>query len=181
MVIMKGKDENILVVKSKNFAVRIIRMYQWIRENKNEYLLCKQCVRSGTSIGANIREAIAASSKADFTAKLNISLKEANETQYWLELFRETDYIDNTMYDSAKVLGMNRWQTFKNVTMCYMKKPLLCFHHSYYDSPIGLLEITADAEKVISITAVSEKERIIPTLLPRKLMKCLLKNMLYGT
>ncbi|MBQ9435853.1 MAG: four helix bundle protein [Bacteroidales bacterium] len=100
MVIMKGKDENILVVKSKNFAVRIIRMYQWIRENKNEYLLCKQCVRSGTSIGANIREAIAASSKADFTAKLNISLKEANETQYWLELFRETDYIDNTMFES---------------------------------------------------------------------------------
>ena len=100
MVIMKGKDENIWVVKSKNFAVRIIRMYQWIRENKNEYLLCKQCVRSGTSIGANIREAIAASSKADFTAKLNISLKEANETQYWLELFRETDYIDNTMFES---------------------------------------------------------------------------------
>ena len=100
MVIMKGKDENILVVKSKNFAVRIIRMYQWIRENKNEYLLCKQCVRSGTSIGANIREAIAASSKADFTAKLNISLKEANETQYWLELFHETDYIDNTMFES---------------------------------------------------------------------------------
>ena len=97
---MKGKDENILVVKSKGFAVRIIRMYQWIRENKNEYLLCKQCLRSGTSIGANIREAIAAPSKADFMAKLNISLKEANETQYWLELFHETDYIDNTMFES---------------------------------------------------------------------------------
>ena len=95
-----SKTENILVVKSKNFAIRIIRMYQWIRENKNEYLLCKQCLRSGTSIGANIREAIAAPSKADFTAKLNISLKEANETQYWLDLFHATDYIDDTMFKS---------------------------------------------------------------------------------
>ena len=97
---MKKCDENVLVVKSKGFAVRMIRMYQWISKKKHEYLLCKQCVRSGTSIGANIREAISAQSKADFAAKLSISLKEANETQYWLELLHETDYIDKTMFES---------------------------------------------------------------------------------
>ena len=92
--------ETALQKKSKAFAVRIIRMYQFLCEEKHEYILSKQILRSGTSIGANIREAKRAQSTADFKAKLFISLKEAEETEYWLELLVETDYITTEMYDS---------------------------------------------------------------------------------
>ena len=73
-------NENIIVQKSKNFAVRIIRLYQYLCDEKKEYTLSKQIVRSGTSIGANVKEAIRGQSKADFYAKMNIALKEASET-----------------------------------------------------------------------------------------------------
>lgn len=92
--------ETALQKKSKAFAVRIIKMYQFLCEEKHEYILSKQVLRSGTSIGANIREAKRAQSTADFNAKLFISLKEAEETEYWLELLVETDYITTEMYDS---------------------------------------------------------------------------------
>ena len=92
--------DNVVVVKSKAFAIRIIRMYKWLTDEKHEYVLGKQCLRSGTSIGANIREGVNSQSKAEFIAKLQISIKEANETQYWLELLYETDYITKEMYDS---------------------------------------------------------------------------------
>ena len=85
---------SILREKSKAFAIRIIRMYQWLTKEKKEFILCKQCLRSGTSIGANITEDLNAQSTSDFLAKLYISLKEANETNYWLELLYETEYID---------------------------------------------------------------------------------------
>ena len=94
------KENNVIVDKSKNFAVRIIKLYKYLCENKKEYVLSKQLLRSGTSIGANVKEAIRGQSKADFVAKMSIALKEASETEYWLELLHETDFIDKKQFDS---------------------------------------------------------------------------------
>lgn len=96
----KMKTENIVVTKSKAFAVRIIKLYQYLNAEKKEYILSKQLLRSGTSIGANVKEAIRGQSKADFIAKLNVSLKEASETEYWLELLYETDYLSEEQFIS---------------------------------------------------------------------------------
>lgn len=92
--------ENVIVTKSKNFAVRIIRAYKYLTAEKNEYIMSKQLLRSGTSIGANVKEAVRGQTKPDFYAKLNIALKEASEAEYWLEILYETDYIDKRLYDS---------------------------------------------------------------------------------
>ena len=94
------KEHNVIKDKSKKFAVRIIRLYQFLIDSKHEYILSKQLLKSGTSIGANIKEAIRGQSKADFGAKMNIALKEASETEYWLELLYETDYITQKEFDS---------------------------------------------------------------------------------
>jgi len=94
------KNDNIVVDKSKAFALRIIKLYKHLIDEKKEFVLSKQLLRSGTSIGANIREAIRGQSKADFYAKLNISLKEASETEYWLELLHESDYIKKNAFES---------------------------------------------------------------------------------
>ncbi len=94
------KSDNIVLEKSKDFAVRIIRMYQWMKSKKKEFIISKQCVRSGTSIGANLSEAITGQSTPDFLSKLHIALKEAHETSYWLELMNRTDYITKGMFDS---------------------------------------------------------------------------------
>ena len=91
-------SENVLLDKSKAFALRIIKMYKYLTEEKKEFILSKQILRSGTSIGANAREASRGQSKADFYAKLYISLKEADETHYWLELLYESDYLPETEY-----------------------------------------------------------------------------------
>jgi len=95
-------EENLVESKSKSFAVRIVRLYQYLSEDKREYILSKQVLRSGTSIGANVREALQGQSKADFTAKMSIALKEANETEYWLELLHETDYLNGGEYESIR-------------------------------------------------------------------------------
>ena len=92
-IYMKETQDNIIAVKSKLFALRIIRLYKYLCNQKNEFVISKQILRSGTSIGANVRESIRAQSKADFIAKMSISLKEASETEYWLELLTESDYI----------------------------------------------------------------------------------------
>ncbi len=92
------KNNNIIVTKSRDFAVKIIRLYQFLSSEKKEYVLSKQILRSGTSIGANIKEAIRGQSKADFYAKLNISLKESSETEYWLDLLHETKYINDDLF-----------------------------------------------------------------------------------
>jgi len=91
---------NTILVKSKGFAVRIIKLYQFLTQVKNEFILSKQLLRSGTSIGANVRESINAQSSLDFVHKLNIALKEANETEYWLELLHETNYLDDAQFES---------------------------------------------------------------------------------
>ncbi len=98
--------ESILKEKSKAFALRIIKMYNYLCEEKKEYVLSKQVLRSGTSIGANIAEAFYAQSDADFISKLYISRKEAGETIYWIELLQESSIIDagnaKSMYEDVK-------------------------------------------------------------------------------
>lgn len=90
---------NIVASKSKAFAIRCIKLYQYLVNEKKEYVMSKQLLRSGTSIGANIREALRGQSKADFYSKLSISLKEASETEYWLELLNETGFIEDKFFD----------------------------------------------------------------------------------
>lgn len=87
--------ENIIQVKSFAFAVRIVKVYQYLCEEKKEYVLSKQLLRSGTSIGANVEEAIGGQSEKDFFAKLTIAYKEARETHYWIRLLTETNYLTN--------------------------------------------------------------------------------------
>ena len=101
---MKDRNSNIIYEKSFNFAVKIIELYRYLSNENKEYILSKQLLKSGTSIGANVREAIEGQSKKDFIAKLAIALKEATETEYWLDLLRETKYIDNGKYESLSVL-----------------------------------------------------------------------------
>lgn len=92
--------KNIIVIKSKAFAIRIVKLSKYLSDNKKEHVLSKQILKSGTSIGANVKEAIRGQSKADFYAKMNIALKEASETEYWLEILNETDYIDKGLFES---------------------------------------------------------------------------------
>ncbi|MBE6992899.1 MAG: four helix bundle protein [Ruminococcaceae bacterium] len=92
--------ENIVADKSRRFAVRIIKLYKYLKENHCEYVMSKQILRCGTSIGANISEAKYAESRDDFVHKLRIALKEAAETAYWLNILNETDYIYPKLYDS---------------------------------------------------------------------------------
>lgn len=93
-------SENIIVDKSFNFAVRIVNLNKYLNNEQKEYVLSKQLLRSGTSIGANVSEAERAQSKADFISKMSIALKEANETNYWLKLLYKTDYLNKSQYDS---------------------------------------------------------------------------------
>lgn len=92
--------DSILESKSKSFALRIIKMYNYLCDEKKEYVMSKQVLRSGTSIGANIAEAFYAQSEADFIAKLYISRKEAGETIYWIELLKESSYLGCDEADS---------------------------------------------------------------------------------
>jgi four helix bundle protein len=94
------KTDNIIKQKSLQFAIRVVRLYQYLAEQKKEYVLSKQLLRCGTSIGANIHEALQGSSTKDFVYKLNISLKEAHETGYWLKLLVETNYLTKEEYAS---------------------------------------------------------------------------------
>lgn len=93
------KKENIIKNKSFEFAFKVVRLVQTIQKTKKEYVLSKQLLRSGTAIGAHISEAEHAESRKDFIHKMNIGLKEANETRYWLELSYYTDYLDNFTYN----------------------------------------------------------------------------------
>ena len=94
--------ESIIKDKSKEFALRIVKLYKYLTTTavNKEYVLSKQALRSGTSIGANVKEALRGQSRPDFRAKMNIALKEASETEYRLELLYESEYIDETSYNS---------------------------------------------------------------------------------
>jgi four helix bundle protein len=94
------KTDNIILIKSKAFALRIIKLYKYLCIKKREFVMSKQILRSGTSIGANVREGIRAQSTPDFISKMNIALKEAEETCYWLELLHESEYLDEKAFNS---------------------------------------------------------------------------------
>ena len=100
----RGNDmrDNAVVEKSFAFAIRIVNLAKYLRSRKKEFILSKQILRSGTSIGANIAEAQRGQSSADFAAKMTIALKEANETEYWIKLLYSTAYINNKEYFSLK-------------------------------------------------------------------------------
>ncbi len=90
---IRVKTDNHIVVKSFDFSVRIVNLCKYLQSEKKEYILSKQLLRSGTSIGANVNESQAAQSTKDFIAKLSIASKEARETKYWIDLLTETDYL----------------------------------------------------------------------------------------
>ena len=95
------EKKNIIKEKSFAFAIDIVNLYKVLSEKK-EFVLSRQVLRSGTSIGANVRESEHAQSKADFIHKLSISLKEANETEYWLDLLYETKYLSDVEFENIK-------------------------------------------------------------------------------
>ena len=99
------KTGNIIQDKSFAFAVRIVKLYKYLAEEKNEFVLSKQLLRCGTSIGANVEEAIGGQSDKDFYAKLTIAYKEARETKYWIRLLKETDYL-NIVEAESLLLGI---------------------------------------------------------------------------
>jgi four helix bundle protein len=109
-------NENTVLDKSKQFALRIIRLYKYLCGEKKEFILSKQILRSGTSIGANITEAECGQTKADFYAKMNIALKETAETRYWLELLHESDYIDGTSFESIYAACNELLKLLKSIT-----------------------------------------------------------------
>lgn len=90
---MRKDETNIIVVKSKAFALRCIKLYRYLCDVKREFVLSKQLLRSATSIGANVREGLRGQSAADFGAKMNIALKEACESEYWIELLTDSDHL----------------------------------------------------------------------------------------
>ena len=94
------KTDNVVKDKSMAFSLRVIKASRFLTEERNEHILSKQLLRSGTAIGALIREAEFAESKKDFVHKLTIALKETNETEYWLILLKESDYISSEPFDS---------------------------------------------------------------------------------
>lgn len=94
------KEDNVVREKSYAFALRIIKVYRYLAEDKHEYVLSKQLLRAGTSIGANVEEAVGGQSEKDFAAKLTVAYKEARETHYWVRLLRDSDYLTPTQAES---------------------------------------------------------------------------------
>ena len=104
---------NAIADKSMDFAVRVVNLYRQLVSERNEYVMSRQLLRSGTSIGANVREAMSAQTKADFVAKMSIALKECNETGYWLELMTRTSFMTDEQYRS---LDSDRREIFALLT-----------------------------------------------------------------
>ena len=96
------KVDNVITDKSFAFAIRIVKLYNYLTKEKREFVISKQILRSGTSIGANIREAVAGQTKPMFAAKLNIALSEANETDYWIDLLNATEYLSDKEIQNLK-------------------------------------------------------------------------------
>ena len=103
--------ENDIYLLTKAFSLKIIQSYRYLTKERKEYVMSKQMLRSGTSIGANVHEGKNAQSRPDFCSKMNIALKEATETDYWIDLLHESDYIDNIQYsllteDCKKIIAV---------------------------------------------------------------------------
>jgi len=99
---MKEDKDNIILVKSFRFAIRVVNLYKILRYERKESILSKQLVRSGTSIGANAKEGSRAQSRADFYSKMSIALKEASESEYWIDLLAATNYLSESERKSLK-------------------------------------------------------------------------------
>ena len=99
-MLKKQEIDNDIYLLARSFAIRIVNMYRYLKEEKGEYIMSKQVFRSGTSIGANVFEGKNAQTRPDFSTKMNIALKEATETGYWLDLLHETSYLDDDVFDS---------------------------------------------------------------------------------
>ena len=107
----RKETENNVYEISKAFAIRIVNLYKYLKEEKSEFIMSKQLFRSGTSIGANVFEGKNAQSRADFTNKMNVALKEATESAYWLDLLHETHFLNDKEFDSiydecSKIIGV---------------------------------------------------------------------------
>lgn len=113
---------NIIKEKSFKYAVRIVSLFKILTNERKEYIMSKQLLRSGTSVGANVREAQNAESKADFIHKLGISQKEADETLYWLELLKETKYLNSEEFDSMHTDGIKLFKIIRTIIINSKKK-----------------------------------------------------------
>ena len=91
-------------LKSKELAIKIVYLFKKLTEEKKEFVMSKQLLRCGTSVGANVSEGVKAQSKADFVSKMSIALKEVNETSYWLEILHETEYLDDVIFEDINNL-----------------------------------------------------------------------------
>jgi four helix bundle protein len=111
---MSGR-ENYLKDKSFRFALRIVRLYQYLNDEKKEFVMSKQVLKSGTSIGANVRESQNAESRMDFIHKLSISQKEADETLYWLELLHQSAYLETPLFTSLYNEGNELLRLLKSI------------------------------------------------------------------
>ncbi|GHT50244.1 hypothetical protein AGMMS49982_05220 [Bacteroidia bacterium] len=117
--------DSIVKAKSFNFAIRIVKLYKILCEDRREYVLSKQLLRSGTSIGANIREALNAESNADFIHKCAISQKECDETLYWLELLKGTDYLNEMEFTSMNEDATALLKIIKSIILSAKGKKLI--------------------------------------------------------
>jgi four helix bundle protein len=118
------KTDNVVQSKSYAFAVRIVRLYQHLTAGKREFALSRQILRSGTSIGANVEEAIGGQSRADFVSKLGIAYKEARETSYWLRLLKDTDYLTETEFQSIYADAEELCRIIGSILKSTKSKPL---------------------------------------------------------
>ena len=114
--------DNIIKRKSFSFAVRVVNLCKLLQAERKEFVMSKQLLRSGTSIGANIREALNAQSKPDFIHKLSISQKECDESLYWLELLKETNYINQLEFESISHDNIELLKILRSIIMASKKK-----------------------------------------------------------
>lgn len=117
-----NEKQNPLKDKSFQFALRIIKLYKYLTIEKKEYIMCIQLLRSGTSVGANIREAQNAQSKADFIHKLSISQKECDEVIYWMELLHQSEYLNDTEFNSIYSEGNELLKMLRSAIITTKKK-----------------------------------------------------------
>ena len=119
---MKNNRENILLSKSFLFAIRIIKLYKYLSSDKKEYVLSKQLLRSGTAVGALVREAQNAESRKDFIHKLAIAQKECDETSYWLELLKKTEYLNSGEFESMNQNAIELLKIIKSSILTIKQK-----------------------------------------------------------
>lgn len=126
---MNEEKENIIVQKSYAFALEIIKLYKELVEKK-EFVLSKQILRSGTSIGANVHEAVSSESKKDFIHNLEIALKETRETSYWLRLLKDSNYIDQQLFDSLHSTCLSLIRILNSIILTTKERYFLNIHNS---------------------------------------------------